>query len=70
MLIKTFLANHNLFILMNLKWVELQYVPLWNLVEQKTHADINQIRLRIDLVKNQYLAAVHILLISSAWLLI
>lgn len=32
-------------------------------MEQKTHADINQIRLRTDLVKNQYLAAVQILLI-------
>lgn len=32
-------------------------------MEQKTHADINQIRLRTNSVKNQYLAAVQIVLI-------
>jgi len=32
-------------------------------MEQKIHADINQISLRSDLVKNQYWAAVHILLL-------
>lgn len=61
MLVKVFLANSNLFILRNLN--ELNFSMFQYEILQKTQGNINQTRLSIDLVKNLYLAAVHILLV-------